>query len=216
MNIHEHQAKKILKEFGAPVSNGIVITSVDQIKEKLSSLKNREYVLKAQIHAGGRGKAGGVKLIKDFEVLQSEAEKMMGKILITHQTGPEGKKVKRLYIEEASDIKKELYLSCLIDRDTSKIAFISSTEGGMDIEKVAAEMPNKIITNKIDYNINGPTEEQIINIISIFDLKNDLLKEGKKLIKSLYKILIEKDATLIEINPLIITKNNDLIFQLTK
>ena len=136
---------------------------------------------------------------------------MMGKILITHQTGPEGKKVKRLYIEEASDIKKELYLSCLIDRDTSKIAFISSTEGGMDIEKVAAEMPNKIITNKIDYNINGPTEEQIINIISIFDLKNDLLKEGKKLIKSLYKILIEKDATLIEINPLIITKNNDLI-----
>ena len=211
MNIHEHQAKKILKEFGAPVSNGIVITSVDQIKEKLSSLKNREYVLKAQIHAGGRGKAGGVKLIKDFEVLQSEAEKMMGKILITHQTGPEGKKVKRLYIEEASDIKKELYLSCLIDRDTSKIAFISSTEGGMDIEKVAAEMPNKIITNKIDYNINGPTEEQIINIISIFDLKNDLLKEGKKLIKSLYKILIEKDATLIEINPLIITKNNDLI-----
>ena len=211
MNIHEHQAKKILKEFGAPVSNGIVITSVDQIKEKLSSLKNREYVLKAQIHAGGRGKAGGVKLIKDFKVLQSEAEKMMGKILITHQTGPEGKKVKRLYIEEASDIKKELYLSCLIDRDTSKIAFISSTEGGMDIEKVAAEMPNKIITNKIDYNINGPTEEQIINIISIFDLKNDLLKEGKKLIKSLYKILIEKDATLIEINPLIITKNNDLI-----
>ena len=211
MNIHEHQAKKILKEFGAPVSNGIVITSVDQIKEKLSSLKNREYVLKAQIHAGGRGKAGGVKLIKDFKVLQSEAEKMMGKILITHQTGPEGKKVKRLYIEEASDIKKELYLSCLIDRDTSKIAFISSTEGGMDIEKVAAEMPNKIITNKIDYNINGPTEEQIINIISIFDLKNNLLKEGKKLIKSLYKILIEKDATLIEINPLIITKNNDLI-----
>ena len=174
MNIHEHQAKKILKEFGAPVSNGIVITSVDQIKEKLSSLKNREYVLKAQIHAGGRGKAGGVKLIKDFEVLQSEAEKMMGKILITHQTGPEGKKVKRLYIEEASDIKKELYLSCLIDRDTSKIAFISSTEGGMDIEKVAAEMPNKIITNKIDYNINGLTEEQIANIISIFDLKNDL------------------------------------------
>ncbi len=211
MNIHEHQAKKILKEFGAPVSNGIVITSVDQIKEKLSSLKNREYVLKAQIHAGGRGKAGGVKLIKDFKVLQSEAEKMMGKILITHQTGPEGKKVKRLYIEEASDIKKELYLSCLIDRDTSKIAFISSTEGGMDIEKVAAEMPNKIITNKIDYNINGPTEEQIINIISIFDLKNNLLEEGKKLIKSLYKILIEKDATLIEINPLIITKNNDLI-----
>ncbi len=211
MNIHEHQAKKILKEFGAPVSNGIVITSIDQIKEKLSLLKNREYVLKAQIHAGGRGKAGGVKLVKDFKVLQSEAEKMMGKILITHQTGPEGKKVKRLYIEEASDIKKELYLSCLIDRDTSKIAFISSTEGGMDIEKVAAETPNKIITNKIDYSPDGPTEDEIMKIISIFDLKDELLIEGKKLVESLYKILIEKDATLIEINPLIITKKNNLI-----
>ena len=139
MNIHEHQAKQILKEFGAPVSNGIVIHTVDEIRKKINQLKSKEFVLKAQIHAGGRGKAGGVKLIKDISKLEQEAKLMMGKILVTHQTGPQGKKVKRLYIEEASYIDKELYLSCLIDRESSKIAFISSTEGGMDIEKVASE-----------------------------------------------------------------------------
>jgi succinyl-CoA synthetase beta subunit len=138
MNIHEHQAKEILKEYGAPVSKGIVILSVNEIKKKITKLKSKEFVLKAQIHAGGRGKAGGVKLIKNINDLENEAKKMMGKILITHQTGPEGKEVKRLYIEEASDILRELYLSCLVDRESSKIAFISSTEGGMDIEKVAA------------------------------------------------------------------------------
>ena len=117
MNIHEHQAKEILKEFGAPVSSGIVIFSLDEISKKISKLKGKEFVLKAQIHAGGRGKAGGVKLIKNIADLEREAKLMMGKTLITHQTGPEGKKVKRLYIEEASDISKEFYLSCLIDRE---------------------------------------------------------------------------------------------------
>ena len=150
MNIHEHQAKEILKEFGAPVSKGEVIFSIDEIREKISKFKSKEFVLKAQIHAGGRGKAGGVKLIKNISDLEKEAKKMMGKILVTHQTGPEGKEVKRLYIEEASDISKEFYLSCLIDRETSKIAFISSIEGGVDIEKVASETPNKIVTNKVD------------------------------------------------------------------
>ena len=154
MNIHEHQAKEILKEFGAPVSNGVTILSLDKINQEIGRLKSKEYVLKAQIHAGGRGKAGGVKLVKSLEELRVEAKKMMGKVLITHQTGPEGKEVKRLYIEEASDIAKEFYLSCLIDRESSKIAFISSTEGGMDIEKVASETPNKIITNKVDLKIN--------------------------------------------------------------
>ena len=120
MNIHEHQAKEILKEFGAPVSNGVVILSKEEIKQKLSELKSKEFVLKAQIHAGGRGKAGGVKIIKDLKELEKEAEKMMGKILITHQTAPEGKEVKRLYVEEASDIAKEFYLSCLVDRESSK------------------------------------------------------------------------------------------------
>ena len=211
MNIHEHQAKEILKEFEAPVSNGIVIFSTDEINEKVKQLKSKEFVLKAQIHAGGRGKAGGVKLVKSVDQLVVEAEKMMGKVLVTHQTGPEGKEVKRLYIEEASEISKELYLSCLVDRESSKIAFISSTEGGMDIEKVASESPNKIITNKIDLKNEGPSENEIDNIITAFQLNDDQKKTAGKLIKSLYKIIIDKDASLIEINPLVITKSDSII-----
>jgi len=211
MNIHEHQAKDILKEFGLPVSNGVVINSVDEIKEKISKLKSEKYVVKAQIHAGGRGKAGGVKLVKNISELETEAKEMMGKTLITHQTGPEGKKVKRLYIEEASEIDKEFYLSCLVDRETSKIAFISSKEGGMDIEKVAAESSEKIITNKIDFKEEGPSNDEIKNIISIFNFNEKQIEQAKELIKGLYKILIHKDATLIEINPLIITKEKELI-----
>ena len=211
MNIHEHQAKEILKEFDAPVSRGIVILSSSEIDEKISKLEDKSYVLKAQIHAGGRGKAGGVKLIKNRENLKNEAKKMMGKILVTHQTGPEGKEVKRLYIEEASNIAKEFYLSCLVDRETSKIAFISSTEGGMDIEKVAAEKPKKIITNKVNLKKNGPDENEIKKIISVFKFNDDQSIIASKLIKSLYKIIVEKDASLIEINPLIITKSNKII-----
>jgi|TARA_B100001093_G_scaffold497515_1_gene544536 succinyl-CoA synthetase beta subunit len=211
MNIHEHQAKEILKEFGAPVSNGVVIFSVDEIREKVSKLNSKEFVLKAQIHAGGRGKAGGVKLIKNINELEKEAKEMMGKTLVTHQTGPEGKKVKRLYIEEASDISKEFYLSCLIDRESSKIAFISSTEGGMDIEKVAAETPNKIITNKIDLKDQGPSDNEVESIISIFHLNDKQKLEAKKLVKSLYEIIVKRDTNLMEINPLIITKAGELI-----
>ena len=211
MNIHEHQAKEILKEFGAPVSKGIFILSADKIKEEIKNLKSKEYVLKAQIHAGGRGKAGGVKLIKNLKDLESEAKKMMGKTLVTHQTGPEGKEVKRLYIEEASDILKEFYLSCLIDRETSKIAFISSTEGGMDIEKVASENPDKIITNKIELKDEGPSDSEIEKIITIFKFNSEQKKIAKDLVRSLYRIIIEKDANLIEINPLIITKENKII-----
>ena len=211
MNIHEHQAKDILREFGAPVSNGIVIHNIDEISKKINKLNSKEFVLKAQIHAGGRGKAGGVKLIKDITKLEQEAKQMMGKILITHQTGPQGKQVKRLYIEEASDIEKELYLSCLVDRESSKIAFISSTEGGMDIEKVAAETPTKIITNKIDLKEDGPSIQEIDKIISVFQLNDEQKKTASDIIKSLYQIIIRKDASLIEINPLIITKSNELI-----
>ena len=211
MNIHEHQAKEILKSFGVPVSNGIVIFSPDDIKDKISQLQSKEFVLKAQIHAGGRGKAGGVKLIKNISDLETEAKKMMGKILVTHQTGPEGKEVKRLYIEEASDISKEYYLSCLVDRESSKIAFISSTEGGMDIEKVAAENPEKIITNKIELKDEGPSDKEIENIISIFRFNKKQSVIANRLIKSLYKILIEKDANLIEINPLILTKDDQIV-----
>ncbi len=211
MNIHEYQAKEILKEFGAPVSNGVTIFSISEIREKIKKLKSNELVLKAQIHAGGRGKAGGVKLIKDISNLEIEAKKMMGKTLVTHQTGPEGKEVKKIYIEEASDISKEFYLSCLIDRQSSKIAFISSTEGGMDIEKVALEMPEKIITNKIDLKNDGPSEVEIEKIISIFQLNNDQKKDASNLLKALYNIIIQKDANLIEINPLILTKSEKLV-----
>ena len=211
MNIHEHQAKEILREFGAPVSNGIVILSLSDIKNKIQKLKSKEFVVKAQIHAGGRGKAGGVKLVKNIADLEVEAEKMMGKTLITHQTGPQGKQVKRIYIEEASDISKEFYLSCLVDRESSKIAFISSTEGGMDIEKIALEHPEKIITTKIDLNDEGPNNSQIEKIISTFNFSQSQYEAANKLIKSLYRILVEKDASLIEINPLIITKANQII-----
>ena len=210
MNIHEHQAKEILKKFGAPVSNGIVILSIDEIEEKISKLNSKEYVLKAQIHAGGRGKAGGVKLVKNFQELKKEAKKMMGKILITHQTGLNGKEVKRLYIEEASDIAKEFYLSCLVDRESSKIAFISSTEGGMDIEKVASDFPNKIITNKVDIK-NEIDLDEIKKIIAPFEFNESQKNEAINLVKVLYKIIIEKDANLIEINPLILTKNNKVV-----
>jgi succinyl-CoA synthetase beta subunit len=210
MNIHEHQAKKILKEFGAPVSNGIVILNNSEIKEKISKLSSKEFVLKAQIHAGGRGKAGGVKLIKNLEDLEKEAEKMMGKILVTQQTGAEGRQVKRLYIEEASDISKEYYLSCLVDRESSKIAFISSTEGGMDIEKVASETPDKIITTKIELKDKIEMEE-MEKIINPFQFNNEQKKEAFKIVQALYKIVIQKDANLIEINPLIITKNNKIV-----
>ena len=211
MNIHEHQAKEILKEYGAPVSNGVVIFSIDQIRQEIIKLKSKEFVLKAQIHAGGRGKAGGVKLVKNIEELEIEAKKMMGKVLVTHQTGPEGKEVKRLYIEEASDISKEFYLSCLVDRESSRIAFISSTEGGMDIEKVATETPEKIITNKIELQDAGPSKEEIENIISAFNFDKAQKESTSNLIKSLYKIILEKDASLIEINPLIINKNNNVV-----
>ncbi len=210
MNIHEYQAKKILKDNGAPVLNGFVISKISEIKNKLIQLKGKKFVLKAQIHAGGRGKAGGIKLVEGIDKVKDEAEKMFGKILVTHQTGPKGKEVKKLYIEEASNISAEFYLSCLVDRASSKIAFISSTKGGVDIEKVAKENPEEIITTKID-----PTEKikdkQIEQIIKPFNLNEKQKIEGKKLIYSLFKILKDKDASLVEINPLIVTTEGKII-----
>ena len=210
MNIHEHQAKELLKKFGAPVSRGVVIFSINEIDEKIKLLKTKDFVIKAQIHAGGRGKGGGVKLVKNIEEAKVQAIKMFGMNLVTHQTGPKGKVVKRLYIEEASDIAKEFYLSCLVDRASSKIAFISSTEGGMDIEKVASETPQKIFTTKIDLK-ESIANELIDKILKPFDFNEEQKNAGSKLIQSLYKILMEKDASLIEINPLIITKNENLV-----
>ena len=210
MNIHEHQAKELLAEFGAPVSKGVVIYNLDEIDSKINSLNSDKYVLKAQIHAGGRGKAGGVKIVKNIEELKKEAKDLLGKTLITPQTGSSGKKVKRLYIEEASEISNEYYLSCLIDRNSSKIAFISSKDGGMDIEEVARKNPEKIITTKVEYEENINVDD-IEKILSPFQLNKEQKREGHNLIKSIYKTLIKKDANLIEINPLIITKSGKIL-----
>jgi succinyl-CoA synthetase beta subunit len=210
MNIHEYQAKQILKEFGAMVPNGEVILNLKEIEKKIQNINSKNLVLKAQIHAGGRGKAGGIKVIKNIKNLSVEAENMFGKVLVTDQTGPAGKVVKRLYIEEACDIAKEFYLSCLIDRATAKIAFISSAEGGIDIEDVAKKNPKKIITVKLNMT-KKISNDDVKKIIKPFNLSLKLKKQAFNLINSIYKILNEKDASLIEINPLILTKDNNLI-----
>ena len=210
MNIHEHQAKQILKKYGASVPKGEFAFTVNELIEKAKKIKTEKYVLKAQIHAGGRGKAGGVKILNNIEELTDAAKEMLGKTLITHQTGPNGKEVKRLYIEESSKIKKEFYLSCLIDRASSKIAFISSDQGGMDIEDVAKKSPEKIITTKVDY-LEDIDDENCKKIIKIFNLKDNTMLQGINLIKSIYKMFISTDANLVEINPLILTEDDNLI-----
>jgi succinyl-CoA synthetase beta subunit len=209
MNIHEYQAKDLLKEFGAPVPNGVVVYDIKEVSQKIKTLGTNNLVIKAQIHAGGRGKAGGIKLVKTNEDLIKEVSNMFGKILITPQTGPQGKKVKRLYIEEVSEIQKEFYLSCLVDRASSKIAFISSIEGGTEIEEVAKQNPEKIITTKFDLK-DKITENDFENIIRVFKLDNKQRNQAKKLINSIFNLLIQKDASLIEINPLIVTKSTNL------
>ena len=210
MNIHEHQAKQLLKKFGAIVPNGEACFTVQEVLEKAKKLNLKKYVLKAQIHAGGRGKAGGVKILDNLSDLEKAAKDLLGKKLITHQTGPSGKEVKRLYLEEPSNIKKEFYLSCLIDRASSKIAFISSDQGGMDIEEVAKSDPNKINTVKISFK-EDIEDEDCKKIIHNFNLNNDANLKCIKIIKSIYKTFVSTDASLIEINPLILTKENNIV-----
>ena len=210
MNIHEHQAKKLLREYGVPVPNGVYGFSVDEILQKSKSLKTQKYVLKAQIHAGGRGKAGGITIVNSLDELKRAANQLFGKTLVTHQTGPKGKKVERMYVEEASNIDKEFYLSCLVDRRSSKIAFISSVQGGMDIEETASKTPEKIITTKVNLN-NDISETDCEKIIKVFKLEYEAKDQGIELVKRIYKMFIEKDASLVEINPLILTKENNII-----
>ena len=210
MNIHEHQAKKILKKYGASVPEGVFAFSAEELVEKARSLKTKKYVLKAQIHAGGRGKAGGVKILDSIEDLSEAAKELMGKKLITHQTGPEGREVKRLYGEDSSNIEKEFYLSCLVDIASSKIAFISSNQGGVNIEEVADNTPEKIITTKVDIN-DEISEEDCEEIIKIFDLKDSAKLQAISLIKSIYKMFISTDSNMVEINPLILTKEKKII-----
>ncbi|WP_415294892.1 ADP-forming succinate--CoA ligase subunit beta [Candidatus Pelagibacter sp. Uisw_113] len=210
MNIHEHQAKKILKEYGAVVPEGVFGFTVDELLEKAKSLKTEKFVLKAQIHAGGRGKAGGVKILDTIEELGVAAKELLGKTLVTQQTGPEGREVKRLYVEVSSNIDKEFYLSCLIDRASSKIVFISSDQGGMDIEEVADKTPEKIITTKVDI-VNEISDADCEKIIKIYSLTDDAKKQAIVLIKSVYSMFLGTDANMVEVNPLILTKEKNII-----
>ena len=210
MNIHEHQAKQILKKYGAIVPEGVFALSVDELVRKAKSLNTQKYVLKAQIHAGGRGKAGGVKILNTIEELSKAANELMGKTLVTHQTGPEGRKVKRLYVEESSSIEKEFYLSCLVDRASSKIAFISSDQGGVDIEEVANNSPEKIVTTKIEID-NEISDKDCEEVVKIFNLNDNAKNQAILLIKSIYKMFISTDANMVEVNPLILTKEQKLV-----
>ena len=210
MNIHEHQAKELFDDYDIPVSKGSVAYEKSQINEAVGKVKGPIWVVKAQIHAGGRGKGGGVKVVSSKEEAVNEAEKMFGMNLITPQTGPAGKEVKRIYIENGSDIKKELYLSCLLDRATSKVAFIVSKMGGMDIEAVAKDTPENITTVQIEPSI-GVTEKDVNTISKAFELKKDLEGQLSDLIKNMYKFFLEKDASLVEVNPLIITETDKLL-----
>ena len=210
MNIHEHQAKQLLKKYGATVPEGVFALSVDELVKKAKLLNTQKYVLKAQIHAGGRGKAGGIKILNTIDELSKAATELMGKTLVTHQTGPEGRKVKRLYVEVSSSIEKEFYLSCLVDRASSKIAFISSDQGGVDIEEVAIKTPEKIITTKVEIN-NEISENDCLEIIKIFNLNNNTKSQAISLIKSIYKMFINTDANMVEVNPLILTKEEKII-----
>ena len=210
MNIHEHQAKEILKKYGAKVPRGVFAFKVKDLLEKANNLKKEKFVLKAQIHSGGRGKAGGIKLVNNLDELEKEAENLIGKTLVTNQTGANGRKVSRLYVEEVSEINKEFYLSCLVDRASSKITFISSDQGGMDIEDVAKKNPEKIITTKVEFR-SQISEDDCKKIINIFNLNKEANEDAIKLIQSIYKMFIELDASLVEINPLILTKDNQIV-----
>lgn len=210
MNIHEYQAKAVLKGFGVSVPQGGIAFSPDEAVQHAESLGGPVWVVKAQIHAGGRGKGGGVKVVKSVDDVRAEADRMLGMTLITHQTGPEGKEVGRVYIEEGSEIERELYLSILVDRATSKVSFIASTEGGMDIEEVAAETPEKILTVCVD-PIAGMTDANGQEIASALELTGNQVDQCVTLVKNLYKAFVDTDMSLLEINPLVVNGAGDLI-----
>jgi succinyl-CoA synthetase beta subunit len=210
MNIHEYQAKEVLRGFGVPTGRGIPAFTTEEAVKAAETLGGPVWVVKAQIHAGGRGKGGGVKVVKSVADVKAEAARMLGMQLITHQTGPEGKKVQRLYVEEGTAIARELYLSILVDRATSRVAFIASTEGGMNIEDVAHATPEKILTVQVDpaAGYSGYVGRRIAEALK---LEGDQVKQCVKMIGQLYRAFIEKDMSLLEINPLVVTKDGKLI-----
>lgn len=219
MNIHEYQAKRLLHEYGAPIANGVAVYSEEQAEKWAKQLPGPLYVVKSQIHAGGRGKGkfkeldsdakGGVRLAKSVEEVVANVKEMLGKTLVTKQTGPEGKQVNRLYIEDGADIERELYLSLLVDRTVGGVSFVVSTEGGMDIETVAEETPEKILTLSID-SVQGVTSDDCVKLCDALELHGSAREDGEKLFPILYKAFCEKDMSLLEINPLIVMKNDRL------
>jgi succinyl-CoA synthetase beta subunit len=210
MNIHEYQAKAVLREFGVPVPRGLPAFSVDEAVKAAGELGGPVWVVKAQIHAGGRGKAGGVKVVKSIDDVRAEAKRLLGSVLVTHQTGPHGKEVNRLYIEDGSLIDREFYLSALVDRESSRIAFVVSTEGGMDIEEVAKSHPDKIMTFAVD-PATGVMPHHGRRVAQALRLTGELAKKAEALVTKLYAAFVAKDMSMLEINPLVVTKGNDLI-----
>ena len=210
MNIHEYQAKAVLREFGAPVPQGIPALSVEEADKAAHQLSGPVWVVKAQIHAGGRGKAGGVKVVKSIEDVVKEAQRLLGSVLVTHQTSPHGKQVNRLYIEEGSTIDREFYLSALVDRGSSRVAFVVSTAGGMDIEEVARTQPDKIVSFSVD-PATGVMPHHGRRVADALGLKGDLAKQAESLVTKLYGVFVAKDMSLLEINPLVVTKTGQLI-----
>ncbi|WP_372707000.1 ADP-forming succinate--CoA ligase subunit beta [Brevundimonas sp.] len=219
MNIHEYQAKQVLKGFGAPVAEGVAITSADQAEAAARSLPGPLYVVKSQIHAGGRGKGrfkelgpdakGGVRLARSIEEVVSNAREMLGNTLVTAQTGPAGKQVNRLYIEDGADIERELYCSLLVDRSTGRVSFVVSTEGGMDIEAVAHDTPEKIVTIDIDPQA-GVTAANVAEINTAYGLSGTAARDGETLFPILYKAFVDKDMAMLEVNPLIVMPDGRL------
>ena len=210
MNIHEYQGKEILRKYGVAVPNGKVAFSPDEAVKIAKELGSNVTVVKAQIHAGGRGKAGGVKIAKNLDEVRSYAKELLGKILVTHQTGPEGKEVKRLYIEEGSDIRKEYYLSFVLDRATSRVTLMGSEEGGMDIEEVAEKTPEKIFKEVVD-PVTGLTPFQARRMAFNMNIPANLVNKAVKLMLGLYDAFIDKDASIVEINPLVVTGNDEVV-----
>ena len=210
MNIHEHQAKELLRGFGVAVPKGIAAFTVDEAVSAAKKLGSNVTVVKAQIHAGGRGKAGGVKVVTSAAEVKTEAQRILGSTLVTHQTGPAGKEVQRLYIEEGCDIATELYLSMLVDRSSSQITIIASTEGGMDIEAVAAETPERILTISID-PATGLKPHHIRSVANALKLTGTTAKQASGFLLGIYSTFTELDASLVEINPLVVTSSGDLL-----
>ncbi len=210
MNIHEYQAKAVLREFSVATPKGIPAFSVEEAVKAAEQLPGPVFVVKAQIHAGGRGKGGGVKVVKSLEDVRKEAQRMLGMTLVTHQTGPQGKLVKRLYVEDGSAIARELYLSLLVDRGTSRVAFVASQAGGMDIEEVAHKTPDKILTFSVD-PASGISAFHGRKIAKALGLQGDLNKQCVALVSRLYKAFVAKDMSMLEINPLVVTKDDKLI-----